>query len=767
MHLEGVLMSYVKNDPYKTLEDDTIHRAFFENNPLPMWIHDMDSLRFIGVNSAALKKYGYSREEFMEKTITDIHPALGSEKIGADLRIIADGRRIHRHRLKSGELIDVEATSHEMDFEGHKAVFTIVHDFAYQGHTQTFVDENEVSSRDFIEAMPMGYYRSTQNGFFLECNSSFAKKLGYTREEMLSLDVPKELNCNPDEIDVKEDGRSSSARPDTYLLKRKDGTEIWVEDFPIYVRDHEGEVIYREGICRFVGNREVREHGQILDQLRLQSAALDAVANAIVITDQKGKVQYVNPSFEKLTGYSASQSVGVDISRLVKSGKQDTQFYKDMWDIITAGKVWNGQLVNKREDGTLYNENMTITPVMNDEGIITHFIAIKEDITRRMSLEDELTQSQKLDVIGRLAGGVAHDYNNVLGVILGYGELIKSKLHDEETIRHQLDAIIAAAKRGSDLTKRLLSFARREAVSPKVISANSSIEAIKEMLQQIVGENRQLVFNLEKDLWNIKVDSTQMDQILVNLATNARDAIEDIGKITIETSNVSADEIFVAGRAEFTKGEYVRISFADTGKGIDKDTLKKIFEPFFTTKSDGKGTGIGLAMVYAIVQQNRGSIEVQSQVGIGTKFDIYFPRSFGELDELTEQSSSEIPKGTATVLIVEDRSDLLESAKKGLEQYGYKVLTALNPEDALSLCREFSGDIDLLLADVVMPNMNGGELSRRIRKIKPEIRTLFMSGYTADVLAPHDGVGKRIAFIQKPFTPQALAKKLQEVLGRS
>jgi two-component system cell cycle sensor histidine kinase/response regulator CckA len=767
MQLEEVFMSYIKNEQYNELEDEAIHKAFFENNPLPMWIHDVDSLRFISVNRAALKKYGYSREEFLEKTINDIHPPLETDKITIGLRPALGGRRIHRHRLKSGELIEVEATSHELDFYGRRAVFTIVHDRAGQNPVRTYVNENEVSSRDFIEAMPMGYYRSTQNGFFLECNSSFAKMLGYTREELLALGVPEELSCNPGETDANEASRSYSARPDTYLLKRKDGAEIWVEDFPIYVRDEEGEVIYREGICRFMGEREAGERRQIEDRMRLQSAALDAVANAVVITDKDGKVEYVNPSFEKLTGYSSSYAVGADIGKLVKSGKQDQYFYNEMWNTIMAGKVWHGELVNCRKDGTLYNEEMTITPVLNDEGAVTNFIAVKEDITRRMSLEDELTQAQKLDVIGRLAGGVAHDYNNVLGVILGYGELIKSKLGEQEVLRRQLDAIIAAAKRGSDLTKRLLSFARREVVSPKIVSANLSIEAIKEMLLQIVGENRDLVLNLAEDLWSIKVDSTQLDQVLVNLATNARDAIEDVGKITIETSNVFADDIFIAGHPEFTKGEYVKISFADTGKGIDKETLKKIFEPFFTTKSDGKGTGLGLAMVHAIIKQNRGSIEVQSEVGVGTKFEIYFPRSYGKPEELPEQMLSEIPKGNATILIVEDRPDLLESSKKGLEQYGYKVLTAVNPQEALSLCTDFLGDIDLLLADVVMPNMNGGELSSRIRKIKPGIRTLFMSGYTADVVAQHDTIGKRIAFIQKPFTPQALAKKLQEVLVKS
>lgn len=863
----------------------TVFTDFFENNPLPMCIHDIDSLRFIGVNEAALKKCGYSREEFLKMTVNDIHPAEELGGIDTGLRWAANGPKLHRYRLKSGEMIAVKTTSHELDYNGHRAALTVIPELADLIHIEGPIDENEWAGRSLIEAMPIGYYRSTTEVSFVEVNPAFAEMLGYSREELLSIKIPEELRFNPSEPKVKEMSRGFPSKPEMYQLRRKDGSEIWLEDFPRYVHNQESKVIYREGICRQITDHEaaeqkslesekrywlfvdqlpvavavytdwrlvyanpaalklsaadsvdqllgrsmlefvdtesqpvmldhvgailsgaktlqtselrfirvdgstalvqvtstpisyfskpsvqsafqdISEHKQIEERLRLQSAALDAVADAIVITDQRGKAKWANLAFEKLTGFSALQAVGTDIGKLVKSGKQDKLFYKDMWDTIMSGKVWHGQLVNRRKDGTLYNEDMKITPVSNNGGGITHFIAVKEDITERKSLEDERMQAQKLDLIGRLAGGLAHDYNNVLGVILGYGELIKSKLHGEESIRGQLDAIIAAARRGADLTKRLLSFERREVISPKVISINSSIESIKEMLQQIIGENRELVVNLEKDLWNVKVDPTQLDQILVNLATNARDAIEDVGTITIETSNVLAGEAFVRDHVDFTQGEYVRISVADTGQGINQDTVKKIFEPFFTTKPAGQGTGLGLAVVYAIIKQNSGSIEVQSEPGIGTKFHIYFPRCFGEPENTREQFSDGMPKGNATVLVVEDRADLLELTKRGLEQCGYKVLTALSPQEALSKCGDFSGDVNLLLADVIMPGMNGGELSHRIGMIKPRIRTLFMSGYTADVLAPQDVLGKGIAFIQKPFTPQALAKKIQEVLG--
>lgn len=873
-------MPSFKRNREEVVTDENLHRSIFEQNPLPMLIHDPDSQMFIGVNDAAIRKYGYSREEFLKMSIDDLGTDEKESDIDREDGQSSNGEKIGHHRLKSGELIDVELTSHGLEFSGHKAVFTVVH----QINSRTKAAPK--TRRDILEEIPVGYYRTVPQRSFVEVNHAFAQMLGYTTEEMLSLDVPDELCFNRDETMVGKVGQDFPFKPKIFRLRTREGNEVYIEDFSRYVRDNEGKVVFREGICRRVTDveaaeeksieleeghralvdqmpvavavhtdwklaylnraaekltgtaepggavgrsflefvhpeslaaalehveaimnnienidtaelkmlrqdgstasvevtsmhatyhgkpsiqsafRDVTEQRQLEDRMHLQSAALNAVTNAVVITDRSGKVEWINPAFEKLTGYNALQAVGADIGDLVGSGKQDESFYKEMWNTILTGKPWRGQLVNRRRDGGLYNEWMTVTPVAGDDGQIAHFIATKEDITERKSLEDELTQAQKLDAIGRLAGGIAHDYNNILGVILGYGELIKGRLQEEESVRKQLDAIIAAARRGSDLTKQLLSFARREAVSPKVLDVNSSIASIMEMLHQLIGENISLVFNPGRNLWNVEADPSQLDQILVNLVTNARDAIDDVGTITIETANVLPGEDRLVGLTDRMRGGSIRISVTDTGKGIERGMLKEIFEPFFTTKVKGHGTGLGLSMVYGIVKQNDGSIEVKSEPGMGTTFDVYFPSVAGEPEKSAESSADAIQKGNATVLIVEDQSDLLESAKKSLEEYGYRVFAALDPHDAIAMCKEFSGSIDLLLADVIMPAMNGSELSRRIGKIKPGIKTLFMSGYAADMLEPPRGVGKGVDFIQKPFTPHDLAGKVQKVLKK-
>ncbi len=1088
-----------------------------------MWVHDANSLKFIRVNEAAVRKYGYSREEFLSMSVSDIRQT-GEVKRIMKTPSATDELGLWNHRLKSGELIAVEATSHGLEFGGRSAVFTVIHDVTRLNRRKNSLPEVEKTYCDLIEAIPIGYYRTAPDGSFIQANPAFAKFLGYSREELILPDVYQKLILDHSGQGLTGENRDFQSEPRIFNLRKKDGTEVWLESFTRSVCDQNGKIIYHEGICReltqsrreheaveryealakstpdvillvrradgrildankaaeevygyarhqllrktifdltsaeapemlmsemdrsnvegvpfetlhsrrdgtvfsaevrshelTMGNEHVsvsiirdlterkqaqeaihrsearlnaafenlpfdfwvcdtdsryviqnpacvehwgnligvrtddvnvpeetqaiwrannsralsgevvvgeveyhnkgerlnyfniltpiREEGRIKgysginiditkrkvaerelrdseeryrllveqspvaiavhsewqivyvndaavrmsgassaeqllgksilelihedsqeaaldhivvtlagekrlqpaelkflrvdgstalvevksapivylgkpaiqtvihdvserkrieDKLRLQSAALNTAANAIVITDRDGKIEWVNPSFEKLTGYNSSEAIGTDMSFIVKSGKQDKMFYKDMWDTILSGRVWHGQLINRRRDGTLYSEEMTITPVSDDEGEITHFVAIKEDITKRKSLEEELAQAQKLDAIGKLAGGVAHDYNNILGVVLGYGELIRNKLHRDDSIRRHLDGIIAAARRGSELTKQLLTFARGEAVSPRVVNINLVIESIKKMLQRIIGENLNLVFKPQTGIWNVRIDSTQLDQILLNLATNARDAVDDIGTITIETSNVKTDGAFVRDHPGSLAGEYVKIVFSDTGRGMDQKVVREIFEPFFTTKPKGRGTGLGLAMVYEIVKQNKGTIDVQSELGAGTTFDIYFPRCHGQAEKTEEPASSVgIHLGTATVLIVEDQPDLLELAKRGLEQYGYKVLTALSPAEALLLCKGYPEDIHLLLADVVMPTMNGRDLSRRVRNMKRGIRTLFMSGYAADVLSGSGATENGSTFIQKPFTPQSLARKVQEIL---
>ncbi len=455
---------------------------------------------------------------------------------------------------------------------------------------------------------------------------------------------------------------------------------------------------------------DITERKRAEAALHVRVEALNAAANAVVITDREGHVEWVNPAFEALTGFSAEEALGKNPRELVKSGKHDRAFFAGLWNTILGGDVWRGEITNRRKDGSLYLEEMTITPVRDESGGIRHFVAIKSDVTGRRRLEQQLRAAQKMDAVGRLAGGVAHDFNNALAVILGFAERGLGRLAPLDPLHHDLRIVAGAG------------------------------------------------------LWNVRIDASQVDQILVNLVTNARDAIPDVGVITVETSNVVVDDEACRTRPGLTPGEYVRLAVGDTGVGMDETTRGQVFEPFFTTKPEGKGTGLGLATVYGIVKQNGGFIDLLSEPGHGTTFEVYLPRSSGEAERPAEKGEQRPLTGTETVLLVEDEPALLEIVRETLESLGYTVLAAGSPGDAVLLCETHPGEIDVLLTDVVMPKMNGNELRERLERIKPGLRTVLMSGYVADATTHREIVDRGQCFIQKPFTREALASKIREAL---
>ncbi len=511
--------------------------------------------------------------------------------------------------------------------------------------------------------------------------------------------------------------------------------------------------------------KDVTELRNLQNQMHLQVAALNSAANGIVITNREGEIVWANPAFEALTGYKSSEIIGNSPGEIVKSGKQKASFYREMWDTILSGRVWHGELVNHRKDGTLYDEMMTITPVANRDNIITHFVAVKEDVTSRKMLEQQLLQSQKLEGIGQLAGGVAHDYNNILNVVVGYAELLRRKLRDDDFARQHIESILGAARRGADLARQLLAFARKEILSPRTISVNTAVDSVRNMLQRIIGENLKLVFVPGKGLWNVKIDPTQFDQILINLVANARDAIREVGTVTIITENMKVVQNIPNISPDLEPGEYVRITVEDDGKGMDEQTLKRIFEPFFTTKPKEHGAGLGLSTVYGIVKQNGGAISVESELDKGTRIVFFLPRSVGEAFPQDEEGIDESLRGSETVLVVEDEADLLHLAKATLEEYGYNVITSLDPGDAELLSDAYGGEINLLLTDVVMPKMSGMELSERLSMKRPGLKTIFMSGYSSEGFVSAGGDLQAAEVIQKPFTLIELARKVRESLS--
>lgn len=397
-------------------------------------------------------------------------------------------------------------------------------------------------------------------------------------------------------------------------------------------------------------------------------------------------------------------------------------------------------------------------------GIVNDITELKKKEEEKDRLQKQLIQAQKMEAVGRLAGGVAHDFNNMLSIILGFTQLAMMRLERSDPIYTELEEVYRAGERSASLTRQLLAFARQQTIIPEVLDLNACVAEMLKMLQRLIGEDIEIVWKPGTNVWPVKMDPSQVDQILANLAVNARDAIKSVGMLTLETENVVIDEEYCAQYSYSKPGEFVMLAVSDNGCGMDQGTLERIFEPFFTTKGQN-GTGLGLATVYGIVKQNHGFINVYSEPGQGTTFKTYLPRFAGTIKEKAAEQNQVLPRGKGeTVLVVEDEPQILSFCKKTLEYLGYRVIEATNPMEAITLAMEHSGKIDLLLTDVIMPEMNGRELATQIHSINPNIKPIFMSGYTSNVIAHHGVLDEGIVFVQKPLELNNLAKKMRKAL---
>jgi two-component system cell cycle sensor histidine kinase/response regulator CckA len=503
--------------------------------------------------------------------------------------------------------------------------------------------------------------------------------------------------------------------------------------------------------------------------LRTLSCAVDQSADTIFVTNSEGIIEYVNPAFEALTGYSQQEVIGNSPS-ILKSGEQAPLLYRELWETIRAGDVFRGVLVNRKKNGELYYVDESISPIRDAEGRITHFVSNCRDLTERLRVEAQLLQSQKMDAVGRLAGGIAHDFNNLLTIITSYSELALDTVVPGSSTEARLHEILSAAHRAAGLTRQLLAFSRKQPQALRVAELNPVVSGIVKSLHRLIGEDIELVFVPGKGLGRIRLDPVQIEQILMNLAANSRDAMLQGGRCTIETSNVELDEQYVDGKkAIIPIGRYAVLSMTDTGSGIPADLLSHVFEPFFTTKPSGKGTGLGLATVYGIVKQNHGFVWVYSEPGMGTTFKIYFPcvRDQPTTLEIPEKAPEVALRGTETVLLVEDEEPLRRAAAEFLGLRGYTVLEAKDGLDALSVTRNHGSTIHLAVTDVVMPQMSGGQLAKELETLRPETRMLFVSGYAGQTVLDHKVVDVENNFLQKPFTLKQLASKVRMVLDHN
>ncbi len=518
------------------------------------------------------------------------------------------------------------------------------------------------------------------------------------------------------------------------------------------------------GIETHLKQRQHRSSEEMLQKLR---RSVEQSPDLVMITNSAGVLEYVNPAFEKLTGYASGEVLGQTLG-ILKSDQQAGELYEEMWDTVLSGKVFHGTVMNRKKNGETFIIEKAITPLRNPGGQITHFISTGRDITDQRKLESQLHQSQKMDAIGLLAGGVAHDFNNQLLVISAYAELVLDSLGAEDPSRKKIDEIITATRRAADLTRQLLAFGRKQMQSLRVLDLNTVVEEITRMLPRLIGEDIQLMFVPGKDLVKVKADPGQIEQVVMNLATNARDAMPRGGKLTIETANVCLDQSYVQRHVIVPAGEYVLLAVSDSGDGIPAEHLSHIFEPFYTTKEAGKGTGLGLATAYGIVKQSEGFIWVYSEPGHGTTFKIYLPRVHRKSEaERLPQVMESSPHGYETVLLVEDEAAVRASTGEFLVRCGYTLVTAENGEDALRVSRDYSGPIHLMITDVVMPKMGGPQLAAQLAAERPAMKSLFVSGYAENTVLRHGNIDVTAQFLSKPFSLSTLANKIREVLATS
>jgi PAS domain S-box-containing protein len=517
-------------------------------------------------------------------------------------------------------------------------------------------------------------------------------------------------------------------------------------------------------VARALELRRVKREKKVAERMAyLRDRAIEACSQGVVIADALAPdmpVVYANRAFETITGYRRDEVVGRNC-RFLQGPETDPAAVAAVRKALQTGRACAVDLFNYRKDGTCFWNALTIAPVRDEAGRVTHFVGTQSDVTEQRALERQLLQAQKMEAVGRLAGGVAHDFNNLLTIILGYSEFVLSDPHSAEA-PELIREIQRAGERAASLTRQLLLFSRKHVAAVEVFDVNGVLAAAQKLLQRLIGEDICLATDLDPAKCYVQADPGQVEQVLMNLVVNARDAMPRGGDVRITTRNVSGREWAKPDPA--AAGDWVRLSVADTGHGMDEATQQHIFEPFFTTKEGGKGTGLGLSIVFGVIKQAGGTVEVRSRPGAGTTFDIYLPSAREIVRGKAEAVEYRSPRGSETVLVVEDNADVRSFTRMALESHGYTVLEADGGPAALAAARGHAGPLHLLVTDVVMPEMSGRELAEKLHEALPRLEVLYVSGFMGEALL-HYGVGTGgVAFLQKPFTSVALARRVRDLL---
>jgi PAS domain S-box-containing protein len=753
----------------KTLEEsEEKYSLAFDASPDSVNINRLDDGTFVEVNKGYLEWSGYTREEVIGKTSVELKlwcDPIDREKLVRDLEETGHCENLEaKFRRKDGTPTIGLMSARVIILNNVPHIISVTRD---RDALKQFENEHLRQKNLFetiFNALTDGVVVTDINRIIQIANKGMKLTFGYDPEELVGkstevLYAQKQIFYELGEkLFSAQAGKNETFHHTTY--RHRSGKVFQGESFGTKLYNNRNEWIGNLGIMRDITAREKEKK----ERLGLKTA-IEQASDVVMITDYLGDITYVNPAFERVSLYSQKEVIGSN-PRFLKSGLQDEKFYENFWQTITSGKTFTGRTVNRRKDGSHYTEEATVTPIVDRSGQIVNYIAIKRDITEQLLLESQLQQAQKMESVGRLTGGVAHDFNNILGVILGYAGMALRNSKPTDKLYNDLKIIYDAAGRSADIVRQLLMFSRQQTVLPQTIDLNYAVESMLKMLRRLIGEDIQLIWKPHPGILPIKIDPSQVDQILANLCVNARDAITGNGILTISTAKIVHKDTMLRAQMVFTPDEEaIQLVVCDNGAGISPDKLDKIFEPFFTTKEMGHGTGLGLSTVYGIIQQNNGDIAVKSQPGVGTTFTIVLPESQEPLSLNKDGGLGQVSEGrNETILLVEDDLTLLDMTRRMLEKTGYIVFPANSGGEALRLAEKNSKTIDLLLSDVVMPEMNGKELSNKIMEIIPDLKILFMSGYTSNVIGHNGVLEEGVQFVAKPFSRKDLADKIRAIL---
>ena len=617
------------------------------------------------------------------------------------------------------------------------------------------------------------------DGRILEANPAACRMFDYTEEELIQggRNLVVDLD-DPRLPPALKERRRTGKFIGELTFKRKDGTKFPAEISSVIFKSREGDervsIIIRDIQRRKAAELALRESEERFRFLT------ETVSDIIWTVDLNLSTTYVSPSIERVLGFTPEERKRQQVEEVLTPESLKLiqvlfaeELAKEKDKSVDPDRSMTNEVEYYRKDRTTVWLENAMKWIRDEKGAVIGIHGVSRDISKRKKaqierdkLHAQLIQGQKMESVGRLAGGVAHDFNNMLGVILGRVEMILMGMKPGDSSFEDLEEIQKAARRSADLTRQLLAFARRQAIAPKVLDLNDVVEGMLKMLRHLIGEDIDLIWHPDTRLWPVKMDPAQLDQILANLCMNAKDAIAGSGTVTIETENVIFDDVYCEKHAGSKPGRYVLLAVSDDGCGMDKEIQSHLFEPFFTTKEVGKGAGLGLATIYGIVKQNDGYVDFQSDRGQGTTFRIYIPRNEGDFVKEAAAGSTEKPRGRGeTILLVEDEPGILAMGKAMLERLGYAVFSTSDPYDALDLVKEHPGKFHLLMTDVVMPKMSGKDLAEQVKVLNPKIKILFMSGYNADVIVNHGVIDSGTRFIQKPFSMKDLSAAMQQALG--